>query len=66
MRDVTGKELALGDKVVCIPQNGYTDRLSMGVIINFTAQKVKIQMTNKAWKYSDDQCLKYPEQCAKV
>ena len=66
MRDITGKELVVGDKVVCIPQSGYTDQLSMGVIIGFTPQKVRIQMTNKAWKYSDDQCLKYPEQCAKV
>jgi hypothetical protein len=38
----------------------------MGVITGFTAQKVKIQLTNKAWSYSADQCLKFPEQVAKV
>ena len=31
MNDVTGKELAVGDKIVLIPQNGYTCQLSMGV-----------------------------------
>lgn len=66
MNDVTGKELAIGDKVVLIPQNGYTMSLSMGVIIGFTKQKVKISLTNKSWSYSADECLKYPEQVAKV
>jgi len=66
MKDVTGKELSLDDKVVLIPQNGYTSSLSMGIIVGFTAQKVKIQLTNKAWSYSADQCLKFPEQVAKV
>jgi hypothetical protein len=66
MKDVTGKLLAVGDQIVLIPQNGYTMSLSMGLIIGFTAQKVKIQLTNKAWEYSDDQCLKFPEQVAKV
>ncbi len=66
MKDVTGKELTVGDQIVLIPQNGYTSSLSMGVIIGFTPQKVKIQLTNKCWAYSDDECLKYPEQVAKV
>jgi hypothetical protein len=66
MKDVTGKELSVGDQIVLIPQNGYTQSLSMGVITGFTAQKVKIQLTNKAWSYSNDQCLKFPEQVAKV
>lgn len=66
MIDVTGKPLSVGDKVVLIPQNGYTDSLSMGVIIGFTPMKVKIRLTNKAWSYSDDECLKFPEQVAKV
>jgi len=66
MKDVTGKELAIGDKIVLIPQSGCTFSLSMGVIIGFTPQKVKIQLTNKAWSYSADTCLKYPEQVAKV
>lgn len=66
MKDVTGKLLEVGDKIVLIPQNGYTHALSMGVIIGFTPQKVKIQLTDKAWSYSDDQCLKFPEQVAKV
>ena len=66
MKDVTGKELSVGDQIVLIPQNGYTQSLSMGVVIGFTAQKVKIQLTNKSWSYSADQCLKFPEQVAKV
>lgn len=66
MKDVTGKILAVGDKVVMIPQNGYTVSLSTGIVIGFTAQKVRIQVTEKAWAYSDDRCLKYPEQVAKV
>ena len=66
MKDVTGKELSVGDQIVLIPQNGYTMSLSMGVITGFTAKKVKIQLTNKSWSYSDDQCLKFPEQVAKV
>jgi len=48
MKDVTGKLLGVGDKIVLIPQNGYTHSLSMGVITGFTPQKVKIQLTNKA------------------
>ena len=43
MNDVTGKLLAVGDKIVLIPQNGYTYELSMGIVIGFTPQKVKIQ-----------------------
>jgi len=66
MNDVTGKPLEVGDKIVLIPQNGYTMSLSMGIIIGFTPQKVKIQLTNKAWSYSKDECLKFPEQVAKV
>jgi len=66
MKDVTGKELTIGDKVVLIPQNGYTSSLSAGLIVNFTKFKVKIQLTDKAWNYSEDFCLKFPEQVAKV
>lgn len=66
MNDVTGKLLTVGDKIVLIPQNGYTSALSMGVIIGFTPKKVKIQLTKKCWSYSDDECLKFPEQVAKV
>jgi len=66
MKDVTGKELSVGDQIVLIPQNGYTMSLSMGVITGFTTKKVKIQLTDKAWSYSADECLKFPEQVAKV
>lgn len=66
MNDVTGKLLAVGDKIVLIPQNGYTDSLSLGFITGFTPQKVKIQLTDKCWSCSDDQCLKFPDQVAKV
>lgn len=66
MTDITGKTLSVGDKIVLIPQNGYTHSLSMGIITGFTAQKVKIQLTEKSWSYSDDHCMKYPEQVAKV
>jgi hypothetical protein len=41
MKDVTGKELVIGDKIVLIPQNGYTMSLSMGIVTGFTKQKVK-------------------------
>lgn len=66
MNDVTGKLLAVGDKIVLIPQNGYTQSLSMGVITGFTAQKVRIQLTDKCCSYSADECLKFPDQVAKV
>jgi hypothetical protein len=66
MNDVTGKVLTVGDKIVLIPQNGYTHSLSMGIVTGFTPKKVKIQLTNKARYYSDDECLKFPEQVAKV
>lgn len=66
MNDVTGKLLVVGDTIVLIPQNGYTQSLSMGVIIGFTSKKVKIQLTDKSWSYSADECLKFPEQVAKV
>jgi len=32
MKDVTGKELSVGNQIVLIPQDGYTMSLSMGVI----------------------------------
>lgn len=66
MNDVTGKLLAVGDQIVLIPQNGYTMSLSMGIIIGFTEKKVRIRLTNKCWSYSTDECLKFPEQVAKV
>lgn len=66
MNDVTGKVLTVGDKIVLIPQDGYTQSLSMGIVVGFTPKKVKIQLTNKAWSYSKDECLKFPEQVAKV
>jgi len=66
MNDVTGKELRVGDKIVLIPQNKYTESLSMGIIIGFTTAKVRIQLTNKCWTYSNDECLKFPKQVAKV
>jgi hypothetical protein len=66
MKDVTGKVLEVGDKIVLIPQDGYTSALSMGVVIGFTPKKVKIQLTTKAWVYSAAECLKFPEQVAKV
>jgi hypothetical protein len=66
MNDVTGKLLAVGDKIVLIPQNGYAHSLSMGIITGFTPKKVKIQLTDKCWSYSADDCLKFPEQVAKV
>jgi len=66
MKDVTGKELVIGDKIVLIPQNGYTMSLSMGIVTGFTKQKVKLSLTDKCWSYSADECLKYPDQVAKV
>lgn len=66
MQDVTGKNLEIGDKIVLIPQDGYAGQLSMGVVEGFTPQKVKVRLTNKAWSYSPDTCLKFPAQVAKV
>lgn len=66
MKDIVGQELAVDDRIVLIPQNGYTTELSVGVIIGFTPQKVRIRLTSKAWDYSEDTCLKFPEQVAKV
>lgn len=66
MRDITGKGLAVNDRIVLIPQDGYTSSLSMGIITGFTPKKVKIKLTNKCWESSNDECLKFPEQVAKV
>ncbi len=66
MKDVTGKVLEMGDKVVLIPQDGYTESLSMGIVTGFSCKKVRVQLTNKCWEYSTNNCLKYPEQVAKV
>ena len=65
MNDVTGKELTVGDKVVFIPQGGYTSSLSRGTIIGFTTQKVRIE-TPREHVGDKLTCLKYPEQVAKV
>lgn len=65
MKDATGKTLSVGDRVVT-NQKGYTSDLATGVIEGFTEKKVRIRLTNKVWKYSEDTCLKFPEQCAKV
>jgi len=65
MNDVTGKELAVGDKVVFIPQGGYTSSLSRGTIIGFTPQKVRIE-SPKEHMNDEDTCLKFPNQVAKV
>lgn len=64
--DVSGKVLAVNDKIAFIPQNGYTCQLSVGIVIGFTPQKVRIQVTNKAWQYSKETCLKFPEQVSKI
>lgn len=66
MKDVTGNDLAIGDKVAMIPQNGYTCELSVGIITGFTKEKVRIQVTTKAWSYSENTCLKFPMQVSKV
>lgn len=69
MNDVTGKLLSVDDKVVLIPQGGYTESLSLGVIVGFTSQKIRIQLTNITWKIypeNSNTCLKYPAQVAKV
>ena len=65
MKDATGKELAIGDRVVT-NQQGYTYGLATGIVEGFTEKKVRIRLTNKTWRYSDDTCLKFSEQCAKV
>lgn len=66
MKDITGKELAIGDTVVCIPQKGYTYALDVGVIIGFTDKKVRISLTKKCWDYGESTVLKFPVQVAKV
>lgn len=66
MKDVVGKELNIGDRIVMIPQNGYTSALAVGIVEGFTPHKVRIRVTNKVWQYSDDTCLKFPEQVAVV
>ena len=67
MKDVTGKDLTVGDKCVFIPQGGYTHELEMGIITAFTAQKVRLNPTNKIWlNTSSETCLKFPDQVAKV
>ena len=66
MKDITDTVLEAGDKVVLIPQDGYTSSLSMGIVTGFTGKKVRIRLTDKAWSYSAGECLKFPVQVAKV
>ena len=66
MKDITGKELSVGDIVVCIPQNGYTDALDVGEILGFTPKKVLINLTKRCFPYGNPTVLKYPVQVAKV
>ena len=67
MNDVTGKVLAVMDRVVFIPQGGYSYSLARGIVTGFTPKKVKIQCTDgNSWTYSGNSCLKFPEQVAKV
>lgn len=66
MKDVIGNEIKVGDKVVFIPQDGYTSQLSVGIVESFTDKKVRISVTNKAWNYSGNKCLKFPVQVAVV
>ncbi len=63
MIDATGKELQIGDKIVT---NQNANRLAVGIVEGFTAQKVKIRLTSISGDYSDYTCLKFPDQCAKV
>src|SRR3546814_1705267 len=52
MHDINGVPLVAGQKVVFIPQNGYTYQLSQGTVKSLTPHKVRIAVTGKAWSYS--------------
>jgi hypothetical protein len=64
MKDVTGKELDIGNKVATNIQ-GYTYSLVICTIIGFTNQKVKLSYIND-WSHKPDECLKFPKQLCKV
>ena len=66
MLDISGQELSPGDRVAFIPQNGYTDSLSLGIIEKLTKQKVYIKVTQKLDNYSYKNCYKYPRQVVKI
>lgn len=67
MKDITGKLLSVGDYVVFIPMNKYTYTLQTGVVVGFTAQKVRIQPDSDVLNRSSSvECLKFPIQVAKV
>lgn len=64
MKDITCKDLEIGNKILLITKNA--TKLSMCIILAFTSKKVEIQLTDKYWVYFADKCLKFPVQVAKV
>lgn len=62
MKDVTGKELNVGDHVVTNYQT-YTCELVIGTIVGFTPQKIKIETL---WQGRKQDIQKFTEQVAKI
>lgn len=59
MKDVTGKEIKIGNKVAT-NEVGYTCSLVVGVVEAFTPKKVKIRLSDKS------HLTKFPEQCCVI
>lgn len=59
MKDVAGRELAVGMKVATNIA-GYTDHLVVCTIVDFTAQKVRVEYRTNS--RTTESCLKFPRQ----
>lgn len=65
MLDCLGRELCVGDKVVCA--DGYYSDLLVGEIIKLTPQKIKVYCTRASnMKQEPFETIKYPYQVCKV
>jgi len=64
MKDVSGKKLAISDRVATNIR-GYTYELVICTVIGFTNQKVKISYISDI-THKPDECLKFPKQLCKV
>jgi hypothetical protein len=47
MKDVTGKEISLGDKIVFMYRYNHSSEMRTGVVIGFSPKMVRIEYQNK-------------------
>jgi len=64
MKDVCGRELKEGDKVVSNLGGGYTYALAVCTVVGFTPKKIRLKLLNKCSE--EDSFLREPSQVAVV